>query len=78
MTRKELEAENEAYRRKLDELEAEIAYQERRRSAVGNRWLEAFVAETRKDVQAAREAAAAESQPVPASERRKRAYGAFL
>jgi hypothetical protein len=78
MTRKELEAENAVLRAALQAVEDEARYQHERRSGVGNHWLVDHVHKAWNDAKAARKNAAAECQPVPAEERRARAYNAFL
>jgi hypothetical protein len=75
MTRKELEAENRVLRGKLDALAAEIAQSH---GPIGLSWLGSFVRQARADVKAARDKAANDCQPVPAAERRNRAFAAFL
>ena len=78
MTRKELEAENAVLRARLKEIDTEARRQHARRSGVGNHWLVDHVKQAFADAKAAREKAAAACQPVPAAERRDRAYRAFL
>lgn len=78
MTRKELEAENAVLRARLKAIDAEARHQNARRSGIGNHWLVDHVQKAFNDAKAAREKAANDCQPVPAAERRNRAFAAFL